>query len=337
MENRRRGDKRRYKLKQLRICGLGDYSNYYSYFLYGIMEGAIRNGAWFRPISLRGQTIPQIESQINFFRPHIILCHMIFNKERQEGLRELFKRIKKRWGTVVFYHMGDAREEPRYCGDISEYVDYGLINHQMNKEFELHWKIPTFHFPYFCFYQKEIVDRNKKIKGDVIFTGKKAREPEHVHYKRTMFIEELQKKLKGGLVTYPNLEIKNTRFLTAELSASAKVVLGYQMRKQIPGYVDVRPFQYIGAGALFFHDRSKQIDLFFERGEHFVDFKRGSVDDFISKYKYYCRNKKEANKIREKGFIYCQNYHSTKERMEFIIDLYYGREVKHRIYKKDLP
>ena len=57
-------------MKQLRIATLGDWNNYLSYFLMGTMEGAVRNGAWFRPVSLFGQSLEQIEDQIFFFKTH---------------------------------------------------------------------------------------------------------------------------------------------------------------------------------------------------------------------------------------------------------------------------
>jgi len=67
-------------MKQLRIVGLGDYADYYSYFLYGIMEGAILTGHIFRPVRLMDTTLSLIERQVDFMKPDIILCHCIFNK-----------------------------------------------------------------------------------------------------------------------------------------------------------------------------------------------------------------------------------------------------------------
>ena len=113
-------------MKQIRICGLGDYNNYYSYFLYGVMEGAIRNGCWFRPVSLSGQSLKDVESQLFWFKPDAILCHGIFGKDADKKL-EMLNRLRKR-GIVIFYHMGDAKQTPRYPKDISKYVDFVLMN-----------------------------------------------------------------------------------------------------------------------------------------------------------------------------------------------------------------
>ena len=139
-------------MKQIRVCGVGDYRHYYSYFLYGIMEGAIRNGCWFRPVSMIGQSLEEIEKQVLWFKPHIVLCHGIFGKEMERKLKML-KKFRKE-GIVVFYHLGDARPTPRYCDNISEYVDFALLNHSMIPEFETIWKVKVFHWPYFCFYSR---------------------------------------------------------------------------------------------------------------------------------------------------------------------------------------
>ena len=58
----------------LRICTLGDYISYYSYFLAGTMEGSIRNGAIFRPVPFFGvQSLGKVEEQIDFIKPDIFL------------------------------------------------------------------------------------------------------------------------------------------------------------------------------------------------------------------------------------------------------------------------
>ena len=321
-------------MRQLRICGLGDYRYYYSYFLYGITEGAIRNGAWFRPVSLVGQSLVAVEGQIRWFKPHILLCHMIFNKENREQVFELLRKIKKD-GTIIIYHLGDARAQPRYVGDISDIVDFVLMNHGLLKEFSNIWKVPTYHWPYMSLYQKDIAEKEKQFSANVVFTGTLARSEGDIHTERTLFIEKLKERI--NVTVYPCLGMTNTRFQTAEVATSANVIMNVQMAREIPLYLDVRPFQYIGAGALYFHDESEAMDKFFKDGVHYVKYKRGDVDDFVSKYNYYVKKKpKEGNKIRRQGFKFCQTFHSTKERMEFVIDIATGKDVKNRIYLEDL-
>lgn len=308
---------------QLRIACLGDYDNYYSYFNYGVMEGAIRNGAWFRPISFFSNSISDIEKQINWFKPHILFCHMIFNKRphKREDVFEMLYKLKKS-GVFIVYHAGDARHTPRYTENISDFIDIGIINHLFIEKYSSYWKVPCYRWPYMCLYQDCIVDPVDLYKCDIAFTGGISNDPLSVHYGRTKFIQEL-KDIKLDVAIFPNEKIGNTRFQTAELSASARAILGMQMVNDLPGYIDVRPFQYIGAGGLYFHDYSDSIKEYFEPKVHYLEYDKEDLVSFFSLFGYYVFKKpQEGRKIREAGFRYCQRFHSTKERVKFIIDLW---------------
>lgn len=305
-------------MKQLRIATIGDYSNYYSYFLYGTMEGSIRCGAWFRPIQLLGVDLKQVEEQINFFKPHILFSHCIFNA-RPEGWREnvleILKKTRKRWGTFVCYHMGDARTNPRYPHDISSFVDLGLVNNMELNHWKGIWKIPCINWPYAALYQEQIAEKDKRFEYPLVFTGELSNQGHHEE--RTNFISSLREK-NIHVKIFPDSEFGNSRFMTAEISSSAKAVLGSQMGKEIFGYVDVRPFQYIGAGALFFQERHRNIDLFFEPYVHYVPYKENNISNFVEQYNRFAGDRK----IRDIGFMFCQEIHSTKKRVEQVIKIY---------------
>ena len=323
-------------MKQYRIVTLGDWHGYYSYFLYGTMEGAIRNGAWHRPVYLFQNKLENVLAQMLWFKPHLIFCHMIFNRRPHdpEKVLDMLKLLKYKTGCKVAYHMGDARTQPRYIGDISRGVDFVLMNHGMLKEFSKTWNVPTYHWPYFCFYQKEIMYKEEEFRKPVIFTG--ALNTGGVHRFRSLFIKDLKKRIDVEI--YPNASVGNTRFMTAEVSSSADCVLGVQMEEDIPLYLDVRPFQYPGAGALFFHDESEAMKQFFKPNFHYVRYRRGDINDFVKKYEYYVKkNPEKGDKIRKQGFEFCQAYHSTKERVRYAMDIAEGKKVTNRIYLKDLP
>jgi hypothetical protein len=304
--------------QQLRIATLGDYSRYYSALLYGTMEGSILLGAWFRPIDLYSSTPESIEKQIDFFRPHLLFCHCIFNTDLiNEELWNVLARAKSK-GTVILYHQGDARKYPRYDGDISRFVSGALMNHKLFEPFESMWKVPCTYWPYAAFVQKELVLlKTPEFECDVAFTGGLADDPASVHhYPRTQFIRDLQRESGLNVKVFPNEQIINTRFQTPELSASAEAVLGVQMGVDIPGYIDVRPFQYIGAGALYFHDSESEVEKTFISGEHFVSYKRGNIGSFLDQFKRFTGvNKKEGDKVRLAGWRFCQENHSTKVRV----------------------
>src|SRR3989338_4873264 len=321
-------------MKQLRIATLGDWNNYLSYFLMGTMEGAVRNGAWFRPVSLFGQSLEQIEDQIFFFKPHILFCHCIFNTQphNRNHVFELLRRVKKS-GTMVCYHAGDARTEPRYDGDVSGFVSLALVNHHLLEKFSSLMKVPAHYWPYACLYQEDITEPDPRYACEVAFTGALAKDEGHVHRERTEFISQLKKKI--GVRVFPDRFSGNTSFQTPEVAASAGGMLDVQMRDDIPMYLSVRPFQYIGAGALFFHDDNDHINPIFEEGRHYVGYQKCDVDSFLEKYRYYVEDHPQnGRRIRREGFEYCQRYHSSRERVKFVIDLYHGRPARFRYLER---
>ena len=310
--------------RQWRICGLGDYANYYSYFTYGVMEGSILNGAWFRPIPLFGQPLQAVREQILFFKPHAVLAHMIFNKQGQHSMEDVFTLLSdlRRKGIRVIYHAGDAREVPRWPYDISGIVDFALANHGLRKEYSKAWNVPCYHWPYACLQQNGILERkhvSEEYRSLVTFTGSLTASVNHVHAERTRFVEALQKRI--SIKCFPTPETGNTRFQTAEVAAGAEAVLGVGMAEHIPEYIDVRPFQYIGAGAAYFHNHSYVMSKFFLDGFHFIGYEKNNVEDFL--YKFH--NEEHRAKVRVQGFKFAQRYHSTKARMRMVLDLLEGK------------
>jgi len=182
-------------------------------------------------------------------------------------------------------------------------------------------------------YQEDIADPVPEFGDDVAFTGALDRSVHHGP--RTRFVEELRPHIQ--VTVYPTPHSGNTRFQTPEQSASAKAILGFQMGEDIPLYLDVRPFQYIGAGALFFHDRSESMKKFFVEGSHYIAFERNNVKDFLEKYNHYVnKHPEEGRAVRRKGFDYCQRFHSAEARIRFVFDVLEGRTTKPRIYLNDI-
>jgi hypothetical protein len=306
--------------KQLRIACLGDYDNYLSYFTYGVMEGSIRAGHLFRPVPFFNSSLLEIKKQILWFKPHILLTHMIFgcsNYYSQESVFQMLSELKNQ-GIFIAYHAGDARLNPRYKGDISRFADLGLLNQDNISYYSSIWKIPVIRWPYMCLYQDRIADPINIFKCRVAFTGELGA---GVHTERTEFIHRL---IKTGIDVklFPTQQSGNTRFQTAELAASADTVLGMQMERSLRGYLDVRPFQYIGAGAVYLHDKCPQMIDYFIAGEHYLEYDKNDPHSVCAILCSMDRHPEMARAIRENGFKYCQAKHSTKERVEQIVGQY---------------
>jgi len=284
-------------MKQIRIVTLGNWSDYFSHFLMGTMQGSFLNEALFRPVPLFGQTLNAVYEQITWFKPHLVFCHMIFNRQ-PHNLKDVLKMLTKLrdTGIKIAYHAGDARDTPRFPENISKHVDFVLINHWPSLRSYNVWQVPCYHWPYASCNQTEISEPMNIFKCDLAFTGNLGGN-EH-HAPRTEFIRRLKDYIK--VAVFPTPESGNTRFQTGELSSSAKAVLGFQMGLEVPGYLDVRPFQYIGAGALYFHDECDAMNRFFISGKHYVAYKRDDINDFMKLYNHYVvKSPEEGNKIRQ--------------------------------------
>jgi hypothetical protein len=318
----------------LRICTLGDWTKYFSYFLAGTQEGAILNGCLFRPVDIR-QSKESILKCLFEFRPHILFCHCIFgNVFRPTDQFEVLSDIRKKFGTKVYYHLGDTRTEPRYPYDISSFVDAVLVNQTENlKKFSQIWKVPTYHWPYGCFYQKEIADGNKEFMHDLVFTGRLN--DNGVHGQRTAFIKELRTKIPSFAI-YPNDKYPDTKLLTAEIAASAIAILGVCAGYNIKGYMDVRPFQYVGAGGFLLQRYYSEMDKVFNNDEHLVWFNNDNVSDFLHIFEYYKRCKDKIKRIKNKGFEFCQKYHSYKRRVEDVINIAFGVSDRTRVLLNEI-
>jgi hypothetical protein len=266
---------------------------------------------------------------MRFTKPDIILCHMIFGQpyHNYDRMYDMLKRVKKEFGTYLIYHAGDARTQPRKPQDISDLVDFALCNHGLLKEYENYLNIPCFHWPYGCLQQDNIAEINTDFERDWIFTGGTGQNKHHSS--RANLIQRMkQRKLDILVLPEEKRHIINTMYLTPEIASSARAILGVQMGTDIPLYQDVRPFQYIGAGALYFHDRHPNMDYFFEPGKHYVPYERDNLDHLIQQWQYYVvDNPDKGKKIRMYGFQFCQHYHSMKERMKMVIDICEGKEI----------
>ena len=308
-------------MKQLRIAGLGDYDNYLSYFTYGIMEGSIRAGHMFRPVPFFNTTLDTVYEQIIWFKPHILLCHMIFGCSHyyeQDRVLSMLFNLRKKHNIFIVYHAGDARLNPRYRGDISDFVDLGLLNQDNCAYYSGIWKIPVIRWPYMCLYQEQMAEPVSMFRCRVAFTGEMGG---GVHKERTDFVRKLQ---SSGIDVkiFPTPESGNTRFQTAELAASADTVLGMQMERSLRGYLDVRPFQYIGAGAVYLHDSCIQMRESFEKDIHYFEYNKDDIKSIYDIFDSISKYPELSSIIRHEGFKYCQEKHSTKQRIEQIVNKY---------------
>jgi len=103
------------------------------------------------------------------------------------------------------------------------------------------------------------------------------------------------------------------RHRTAELSKSAKCILGLCVGYEIDGYMDVRPFQYLGTGAFMIMRKYMDMDIYIP-DDLYIPFYSYDDPNIVKDLWNEWKNK-DTRLIREKAFQYMQFHHSSKKRI----------------------
>lgn len=330
-----------------RILVLGKFRNYISWYLHGVIEGTIRNGWQSERVEIQNSKdlkewrhIADIKEQIVRFRPHVIFTNSLFGEGREyyNGLLEMLHDVKKRTGVKICHQMGDPRMEPRFTEDISSSVDLALFNfgdEDILAKYKSIWKIPCYFWPMACWYQKYFSIGDPLY--DLVFTGNRS--PSGRYKKRTKFLNECvnaDKDFKFHWFPDEDRGIKNTRFITSEIAASSKAILGLPIGEEFKLYLDTRPFQYGGAGALIFQWGLSGYRRLFKHGEYLLLLDNMQVEELSKLYRYYCvDHPKEGFIIRERMFNFMQTYHNYRNRVKDVVDILEGKREKPRVYRED--
>jgi hypothetical protein len=131
-----------------------------------------------------------------------------------------------------------------------------------------------------------------------------------IYTERTRLVEQCVEWLGSSFRVFQTGVDPHTLFRTPELAASATAVLGFG-RPDSPGWVDVRVFQYPGAGGVLLHD---DVGGFLDaREHHYVPIparpERADIEDAIR------RAELDGPLIRRAAFAYVQTNHSSVNRV----------------------
>ena len=297
--------------RPLRSVLIGDVDFYPSEYAFGVNQAMTRAGHWHTSVNIR-QDVGTIAKRVREVQPDVIWGHMLLWAPGQQGgtktvdLLCLCEAWRAKRGTKVLLHDGDARIETRFPTDISAAVDLALCNHTADRSV---WKIPQLHWPYFCFYQAAIATPVDEFRCDLAFAGRL--DPRGIYAERTAFVLAVKDRLGARMKIFPGGD-QHTLFRTPELAASAHAVLGFA-RPDRPGWIDVRVFQYPGAGAILLHDDAGS---FLTPGLHYLAYDRLSVDDVLKQVEALSRpHPVLVPALRQSAFEYTQRHHSATARV----------------------
>jgi len=315
--------KRKLKRK-LKICILGntgsDPVNAYSWFVRTTADGMKRNGHEVVGLDWKSNTTKYIMTFLDMYKPDVLFTHMTFHAHHPvQQMLEFFKDLRKKYGTVMIHTLQDARSMPRYNNDLSESFDLALVGQTKNLEkFSNIWKIKTFYWPYSSMYQEKMAELNPDFYFDApLFTGSPG-----IHFDRKEFIRALQEAMPIYMIKTKGQN--DLRDHTAELSATTSCILGLCTGYSIDGYIDVRPFQYLGAGAFMISRKFKGQEKLIP-DDLYVPFYNYDDPEVVRDLFIEWENKSdEKKKMKERAFKYMQKYNNNiirnKQALDYVME-----------------
>lgn len=298
--------------RPLRSVLIGDVDHYPSEFAFGVNQAMTRAGHWHTTVNIR-QDIGTIAKRVGEMLPDVIWGHMLLwapgNRDKTPDLLDWCVEWRSR-GARVLLHDGDARDETRFPTDISPAVDLALCNHTASRSA---WKVPQLHWPYFAFDQAEPAEPDERFRCDLLFAGRLDSRP--LYLERTELVLQLAKRLG-----HPRFKVfgdgteQHTVYLTPTVAASAGAVLGYG-RPGRNGWLDVRVFQYPGAGGVLIHN---DVGGYLEPWIHYAPLAEPTPDAVLWTLDQL-QHHHDARQIRELAFEYVQAHHSATARVEYAL------------------
>ncbi len=323
-------------MKSYKICILGNTGNNpfsaYSWFIKTVSDGAWHLGHEVIGFDYKSHSITEIRDFLFNNDIDILFTHLTMHQFHDKfSMMEIFDNLRSLKGTIVIHTMQDARHEPRYKGDISSAFDLALVGQTENIEkFQKTWKVPVYYWPYSALTYSKMADFKEDLAFKVpVFPGN----PD-IHKDRSAFIRKLRSTMNIKIIKTGSKE--DVRNRTGELSVSAKCILGLCTGYDIEGYCEVRPWQYLGAGACMIMRKFKGIDdiipedLYYPiDGYTWNDAKK--VSELFEKIK-----KTNNMPLKERAFNFIQRYHSSKERMKQTLEIIEGKRSRLSVYLSDL-
>lgn len=300
---------------------LGNTKLNYSWFVLTFRQGLKLNDYEVFEIDYKSTPLPQIKKTLLKIKPDVIFTHLSFHSHIHptNTVLQFFKEIKNQIPVKVVHTCNDARTHDRYMGDLRGSFDLALVgSYPMVTNCSKKFKIPVFFTPYSSLTYSEMAKPVNDLSFNIpVFTGSPGAHRTGWADNRADFIENLQKIMP--IKIFKTQSAQDLRKRTPQLSVSAKCILGLCVGYEIPGYMDVRPFQYLGTGAFMIMRKFNDMDTYIPDDLYFPFY---NYDDphYVKELWDEFKNK-DTSDIRKRAFNYIQEHHSSKVRMKQILKL----------------
>jgi len=298
----------------LKVVLLGNTKLGYSWFILTHRQGLQMNEVEVIDLDYKSHSLQQIKKFILDVKPDYVFDHMSMHESVNtiSNVLTTFKEIANH-GIKIVHFCHDARTYDRYMGNLQGIFHMGFVGtHEMVNNCEDAWDIPVFYSPYSSLCYERMANPAPDLQfKEAVFTGSPNSHPD-----RASFIQRLSKKIP--IKIFQTQSGQDLRHRTPELSASAKCILGLCTGYNIPGYIDVRPFQYLGTVACFIARKFKENiipeDIYFP----FYSYDNEGVEQAV--FHYNMIQKLDTREIQEIAFNYIQQHHSCKVRIKDVLD-----------------
>ena len=298
---------------------LGNTKLNYSWFVLTYKQGLELNGVKVIGIDYKTNTLAKIKDKILKIKPDAIFTHLSFHPHihNPATMLQFFRDIKSKINTKVIHTCNDARTHDRYMSDLRGSFDYAFVGtYPMVSNCSEAFKIPVFYVPYSSLTYEHMGNFSPDLAfKDPVFTGSPQAHRTGWADNRADFIEKLQKIMK--IKIFKTQSAEDLRKRTPELSVSAKCILGLCVGYEIEGYMDVRPFQYLGTGAFMIMRKYMGMEEYIP-DNFYIGF--DSYDDpMIVKELWEEWKDEDTRKLRQEAFKFIQENHSCKVRIAEVL------------------
>lgn len=296
---------------------LGNTKLNYSWFVLTHRQGLWQNGVVPFDIDYRSTPLAEIKKQLLEIKPAAVFEHLSFhgNINPLGSVLQMFRDVSKQIGTKFIHFCHDARREDRYMGDISYAYHMGFVGtFDMQNNCQKAWGIPVHYSPYSTLVYNKIPKPAKDLAfTEAVFTGSVGS-----HQDRADFIQRLGQKIP--IKVFQTQSSNDLRGRTQELSVSSKCILGLCTGYDIPGYIDVRPFQYLGAGACMIIRKFSNMDDYIPDALYYpiTSYGDDGVAEAVDHYHRILRE--DTSEMQKAAMGYIQRFHSCKARIADVLN-----------------
>jgi len=305
----------------MRAVILGNTKLNYSWFVLTYRQGLQSNGVEVFDVDYKSNSLGGIKQQLIDIKPDYVFTHLTFHTSVNPTgkVLQMYRDVTQACGAKFIHTCNDARGIDRYMGDISNVIHMAFVgNTELLQNGLAAWNIPVYYAPYSTLnYSKMANPAPDLMFKDPVFTGSP-----NSHKDRFEFLQRIARRIK--ILVFQTQSGNDLRKRTPELSASAKCILGLCTGYDVEGYIDVRPFQYLGTGACMIARKFKNMDAIIPEKYYYPinSYKAEGVDMLIDHWNRI--QKEDTRPMQEKAFKFTQQQHSCKTRLKFVLDMLEG-------------